>query len=88
MHKHDLDRVHFYSKEDLSGGYQLSKGEHILRNEIKYNSTDINEVLEFYNIKKYFDNNLFLRSWTKEETDNFKQKAIEYGKIVGHFFQT
>ncbi|MCG2420089.1 hypothetical protein K8089_13750 [Aequorivita sp. F47161] len=88
MHKHDLNRVHFYSKEDMAGGHQLSKGEHILKTEIKSNYTDINDVLELHNLKKYFDNELYLRSWTQKETDDFKEKAIEYGKIVGKFFST
>lgn len=88
MHKHDLDRVQFYSKEDMVGGHHLSKGENILRNDIKSDYTDINEVLELYNLKKYFDNELYLKSWTQEEIENFKQKATEYGRIVGHFFST
>lgn len=88
MHQHDLDRVQFYSKEDMAGGNHLSKGEHILRSEIKSNYTDVNEVLELYNLKKYFDNELYLKSWTQDEIDNFKQKAAEYGKIVGRFFST
>src|SRR5690606_25792550 len=88
MHQHDLDRVQFYSKEDMAGGYHLSKGEPILRNETKSSYTDINEVLELYNLKKYFDNELYLKSWTQQEIENFKQKATEYGKIVGQFFST
>lgn len=88
MHKHDLDRVQFYSIEDMAGSHQLSKGEHILRTETKSNYTDINEVLELYNLKKYFDNKLYLSSWTQEEIDKFKQKAIEYGKVVGQYFST
>ena len=45
MHQHDLNRVHFYSVEDLAGSHQLSKGEKILRAEIKSNYNDVNEVL-------------------------------------------
>lgn len=86
MHQYDLNRVQFYSKEDMASGYQLSKGEHILRNETKSNYTDINDVLELYNLKKYFDNELHLTVWTQEEIANFKQKATEYGKIIGQFF--
>lgn len=37
MHEHDFNKVEFYSKEDLAGGLQLSKGESILRNETKIN---------------------------------------------------
>jgi len=61
MHETDLNKVVFYSKEDMAGGYNLQKGKHILRADTKTNYTDINEVLELYNIKKYIDNDLYLR---------------------------
>ena len=86
MHIHDLNRVEFFSKEDLAAGHQLSKGEHILRKETLSNYTDINDILELYNIKKYIDNDLYLRDWTQEDIEDFKQKVTEYGKNIGHFF--
>ena len=85
MHEHDLNRVEFFSKEDLAGGHQLSKGEHILREETLSDYTDINDVLELYNIKKYIDNELYLKGWTQEDLEDFKQKVSEYGKIIGRF---
>jgi hypothetical protein len=85
MHEHNLYRVEFFSIEDLAGGHQLSKGEHILRNDTFSDYTDINDVLELYNIKKYIDNELYLKNWTTEDIDDFKQKVNEYGKIVGRF---
>lgn len=88
MHQHDLNRVEYYSKEDMAGPHHLSKGEHILRSETKSSYTDINDVLELYNLKKYFDNELYLKSWTQDDIENFKQKVTEYGKIIGHFFST
>jgi hypothetical protein len=72
----------------MAGGHQLSKGEHILRAEIKSNYTDVNEVLELYHIKKYFDNELYLKSWTPKEIEDFKQKSLKYGQIVGTFLST
>ena len=55
MNKHDVDlnRVVFYSKEDMAGNHQLAKGESILRSEEQTAYTDINDILEIYNIKKY-----------------------------------
>ena len=87
MNKHevDLNRVEFYSKEDMSGSHELAKGENILRNEIQSNYIDINDILELYNIKKYIDNELYLISWTQEDIKEFKQKATEYGKVIGQF---
>ena len=85
MHKNDLDRVEFYSKEDMAAGHHLQQGEHVLRAETKPNYTDINDVLELYNIKKYIDNELYLNSWTPNDIADFKQKAIQYGKAIGQF---
>lgn len=75
MHKSDLNKVVFHSKEDMAGGYYLQKGEHILRTDTKSDYTDINEVLELYNLKKYIDNDLFLKSWSQEDIESFKLKA-------------
>jgi hypothetical protein len=88
MHQTDLNKVVFHSKEDMAGGYNLQKGEHILRANTKSNYTDINEVLELYNLKKYIDNDLYLKSWTQDDISNFKQKATEYGKIAGKYLAT
>jgi hypothetical protein len=88
MHQTDINKVVFYSKEDMAGGYNLQKGEHVLKSETKTNYTDINEVLELYNIKKYIDNDIYLKNWTHNDISNFKQRAIEYGKIVGQFMTT
>lgn len=85
MHETDSNKVVFFSKEDLTVGNNLQKLEPILRsiNKSKYN--DINEVLELYNIKKYLDNELYLTRWTENDIKSFKQKSVEYGKIIGKF---
>ena len=88
MHDSDLNKVVFHSKEDMAGGHYLQKGEHILRADTKSNYADINEVLELYNLKKYIDNELYLRNWTEEDIANFKLKATEYGKFIGKFMAT
>ena len=88
MHKFDLNRVEFYSKDDMASGQHLIKAEHILRAEIQSSNNDINKILEFYNIKKYIDSGLFLRSWSQEDIDIFKQKVTQYGKVIGQFMAT
>lgn len=85
MHEVDLNRVEFFSKEDMAGSHQLKNGEHILRAETKSNYTDINEIFELYSIKKYIDNELYLKNWTENDIVNFKEKAMEYGKAIGQF---
>lgn len=85
MHKYELNRVEFYSKEDMAVGHHLSTSEQILRNELKSVYENINDILELYNIKKYLDNDLYLKSWTQNDINEFKQKVIEYVKIAGQF---
>lgn len=86
MRQHDSNRVKFYSKEDMAGSYILSKGEYILRSEVKPSYIDINDILELYNLKKYLDNELYLKSWTQDDIENFKIKAGAYGNAIGCFF--
>jgi hypothetical protein len=88
MHEFDLNRVKFYLQKNIAAEGNLKKGEHILKTDIKSSYSDINEVLELYNIKKYIDYELYLKTWTQDDIYIFKQKAKEYGKVVGKFIAT
>ena len=50
MRNSDLNRVVYYSKEDMAGPLQLKKGEHILKAELKTDYSDVNDVIELYNL--------------------------------------
>src|SRR5690606_17287537 len=65
--KNNIDRVVFFSKEDLSWANMLNKAEKILNNLQNLSNSGINDLLEFYQIKLYFDNNIFLTKWTADE---------------------
>ena len=81
----DRNRVVFYSKENLASGYELQKGEPVLRAEIKQKYTDINDVLELYNLKKYIEHEVYLNTWTQADIDDFKQKVDSYSKKIAQF---
>lgn len=85
MHRSDLNRVVFHSKEDWASGHYLQKGESILRGGVKSEYDDINDVLERYHLKKYIDNDVFLKDWSQDDIRDFRQKASEYGKTIGRF---
>lgn len=85
MHKFDLNRIQFYSIGDLASGDNLSKAEPILKEKVKNVYEDINDIMELYNIKKYIDNEVYLKVWTEKDINTYKSKVIEYGKIVGLF---
>lgn len=86
MKKHDFNRVHFYSKEDMAASRELTKGETILRAELKDTYSDINDILELYHLKQYFDHDLYLKSWNQEDITVFRLKTVEYGNKIGQFF--
>lgn len=59
-------KVKFYNEYDLGAGWNLQKAEEILQAwDCSYNEEDINEILNYYNIKRYFDVNLRLKDWDK-----------------------
>ena len=59
--KRDINRVVFYSKQDLSYDRNLQNAELIIENFNSEKVFDINDTLELYQIKLYFDNNIFNR---------------------------
>lgn len=86
MHKSDLKRVVFYSKEDLMCATNLKRGESILNSKNDNVQLDINDILERYHIKKYIDNGLYLNHWTILQKDSFKTRVNEYKHEIGNFF--
>jgi hypothetical protein len=85
MRKLNLNRVEFYSVNNLANGHYLSKAEPILRGEVKSAYEDINDVIELYSIKQYIDNEIYLKGWKQDELNSFKHKVLQYGSIVGQF---
>ena len=75
MNESNRHRIKFYSPEDMSGGYHLRKAEKIL-DDFK-TSTDFSllDLIEFFNIKLYFDNNLFLTTWDDTIKNNYLNKV-------------
>jgi hypothetical protein len=84
----EQNRVKFYSIGDSSIGQYLLMAESILKDEIKAVYDDINDVIELYNIKLFFDNNLCLIRWTKDDLEIFKRKVTTYKEIIGRFMST
>lgn len=76
-----MNRVVFYSTEDLSARQNLSIAENILISLDNRTFSDINEIIEIYNIKLFFDNEFYLPKWTDSEKEIYSQK-IRNGWIV------
>lgn len=85
MNVHDRDRVIFHSVNDLSISHYLSKAESILKRKIIEKDYDINDVLELYNIKLFFDNGAYLARWSDSDINTYKKTVQVFGAIVGKF---
>lgn len=85
-----MQRVKFYSPNDLACGRNLKKCELIIKDYDNGNKVenDINDIIEIYNIKKYLDNKLYLRNWTPEDMDRFEKFNRKIFGIVARYIKT
>jgi hypothetical protein len=72
----ERNRVKFYSQNDMASGLQLKEAEKVLNSYSEENHYSINDYIEFYEINIYFENDLFLLSWSENEKENYKSKAL------------
>lgn len=79
----------FYSRSDLSIGWNLEKAEKIIN---VFDGTNtgytINNILEMYNICLLFDSKVMLRSWSEEYYRKLTSVANSFRPIIGRFFLT
>jgi len=68
-----LDQVIFFSKRDLAGYHMLEKAEKLLEQKHELSNMGLNSLLEFHHIHQYFENDLFLDSWTDEQKKAYLQ---------------
>lgn len=69
----EIERIVFYSKDDMATGHNLIKAEKLLNHFNSEQNFTLNDLLEFYNIKLHFDNNLFLTKWSKSDKEKYNQ---------------
>jgi hypothetical protein len=82
-----VDRVKFYSTNDLSYSYYLECSEKVIinhRNDKKLEC--INDVIELYNIQKYFDNEIYLTRWKSNDIKKYKDIVKTFMPIIARFF--
>ena len=78
------ERVKYYSQEDLLFAHNLSKIE--LLQIPAFESININDAIEFYQIKKYFDTETRAKIWTDEDYENYKAKCETLSGLTKRFF--
>lgn len=82
-----MERIKFYSPNDMMNGNNLVNSMKIIES---YQSgkelTLINDMLELYNIKKYFDNNMYLEEWNSEYISIYENiLSLQFNKTAKYF---
>lgn len=68
-----MDRVKFYSVNDLMYSYYLQKSESLLQEyEAGKEVNDINDLIELYNVKKYIDNKIYPSVWKSDDINRYQ----------------
>lgn len=82
-----MDRIKFYSKEDMASGYNLKNAEVIINEfDESKNYNDINELIELYNIVQYIDNGIFLKNWDEKFIQDAKTKCRKMKSLFLQWF--
>ena len=92
LHMENRMRVKFYSENDLGSAFQLGKIPNILDGDLSLlDYSDVNQIIELENIRKYIDSGLALNDWTDSQIEKYtmickgiipKQVAIFFKQIT------
>lgn len=83
-----MERVKFYSVHDIMCGHNLRNSEHLLREyQAGREINDINDIIEIYNVKKYFENRIYLSDWSQEMIICYENLIKSYFRKVATFFK-
>ncbi|MDQ1235135.1 hypothetical protein QE450_002633 [Paenibacillus sp. SORGH_AS306] len=85
-----MEKVKFFSSNDLSSGLNLQKSAVVLNeyNKVTKEINNINDVIEIYNIKQFFDNGLYIVTWTPEDIEKFKKIISTIFSLVAKYIQS
>lgn len=83
----EKSRVKFYSKFDMSVGFYIRRVVNIIENfNAEKTITDINEILELYNIQLFISNKIYPTHWDEQQRKNYTEVAKLFSKTIGIFF--
>ena len=82
-----MTRIKFYSMHDFSTGAQLKNIEKFIEEyEAQNKNHNINDIIELYNIKQYFDNELYLKGWSQEIVLKYNSIVFSFMPIISKYF--
>ena len=82
-----MRRIIYFSKDDKAYHDMLNKIDAFFKeNKHKLTSDSINDILELFHIIQYLENGFTHSSWTKDETEVYKNEVKNFKKIISSFF--
>lgn len=82
---HFYNGIKFFDSRDGSNPYYLERSEIVL-DELDINiNYNINNIIEFYNITRYFDNNYRLTKWSDDDYNHFSKQSKKLKPIIGKY---
>ncbi|MCQ5457040.1 hypothetical protein NFG81_17035 [Bacillus paralicheniformis] len=83
-----MERVKFYSLNDITFGRNLRMCESLIKeHEAGKEAQDINDIIELYNVKKYFDKKIFLTNWAADDINHYEKIVKTFLGTVAKFFK-
>ena len=87
MDANDVLRVKYYSANDLSMGFYVNRIEEFICNfVVEIKRTDINEIIELYNIQRFFQDIIYPIHWTQQQLDDYSRIVKSFSSVIGKFF--
>lgn len=87
MDSNDIVRVKFYSVKDLSLGFDTERIETLINNFVlEAKRTDINEIIELYNIQQFFKNKIYSEYWDKDKLEDYIKVVNSFKSVIGKCF--
>ena len=79
----DRNRVHYYSRYDLSIEWNLQQIEELLQDfDASVFIKDLNDIIELYHIKKHIDYGNHLLTWNENYINNLKSTVNTFPRII------
>lgn len=82
-----MDRIKFYSINDLSIGHMVKLIEDILINDIDYEVSDLNDAIEAYNIIRFNKTDIKSEEWNSNLITKYDELKKYWNQRLGNFLQ-
>lgn len=80
------ERVKYYGRDDWAYGHNMQKIEKMTIPDIE--DIDINDAIEYYEIKKYFDDNITSPQWSVDDKKEYEEKSRQLFSLAMKFFNS